>query len=432
MRKRAWMAFVLAAVLLWSCPVGAQEAASDAAEPAGQPQKPSVESLIKQMEKTVRGLTGVEIGANLNVEMKMGGQPMSQNMPIEFAYAEGPKFKLVMPNVQVFSDAENVTMYMPMLQRYTVEEYDEAMLEDAPAAMQTVTRLLKEPEENEEGEPESVLMPQVKKAFRKTAVAGSESIGETECWLMQAETTPGETEVMPAAVPIKAWFRKTDGAIMKVAADMTSFMKAQGQPGVEAVQFTLTVKTLKLNEPIGEKTFKFEPPADAQKVEDLFDVGAMQEEEPQHPSVGKPAPEFEGQTLDGRTVKLADLLAEDKVVLLDFWASWCGPCMKELPELQDAWEQVEGEKVAFVGINRDFSKEAAQSAVEDLGLTFPSVHDGTGEIAGRYNVQSIPTVVLIGPDGTVLERHGGYRPGIGKQLVQEILEALSPEPGAAE
>jgi peroxiredoxin/outer membrane lipoprotein-sorting protein len=432
MRKHAWMAFVLAAVLLWSCPVGAQEAASDAAEPEGQPQKPSVEYLIKQMEKTVRGITSVEIGANLNVEMKMGGQPMSQNMPIEFAYAQGPKLRLVMPDAQIFSDAETVTMYVPMFQRYSVEEYSEEALDEAFPAMQAVAELMAEPEEAPEDDVGSLLLPQFEKVFGKTAVAGSESIGETECWLMQAETTPGETEVMPAAVPIKAWFRKTDGAIMKVAADMTSFMKAQGQPGVEAVQFTLTVKTLKLNEPIGGKTFKFEPPPGAQKVEDLFDVGAMQEEEPQHPSVGKPAGEFEGQTLDGEPLKLADLLAEDKVVLLDFWASWCGPCMKELPELQDAWEQVEGEKVAFVGINRDFDREAAQSAVEKLGLTFPSVHDGRGEIAGMYNVQSIPTVVLIGPDGTVLERHGGYRPGIGKQLVQEILEALSPEPDAAE
>ncbi len=123
--------------------------------------------------------------------------------------------------------------------------------------------------------------------------------------------------------------------------------------------------------------------------------------------VGGEYVDFEAATFDNKiTVKLSDLLAEGKYVMLDFWASWCGPCMREVPYLQATYKQFGGDKFEILGFSLDQDAEAWKKAAKEMPWLHVSDLVGFGSpVAVLYNVQSIPTNFLIAPDGTIVEKN---------------------------
>jgi cytochrome c biogenesis protein CcmG/thiol:disulfide interchange protein DsbE len=93
-------------------------------------------------------------------------------------------------------------------------------------------------------------------------------------------------------------------------------------------------------------------------------------------------------------------------VVLNFWASWCVPCRKEMPALQEASEEVQG-RVAFVGVNHQDSRGEALKFLEETGVRFPAAYDPEGRTATAYGLFGMPTTIFISPDGRILERHRG-------------------------
>lgn len=117
---------------------------------------------------------------------------------------------------------------------------------------------------------------------------------------------------------------------------------------------------------------------------------------------GQLAPDFHATTLDGKDLTLSDL--RGKVVLIDFWATWCGPCVAELPNVKKAWEKY-GEK-GFVVVSISFDKRAdtARAFAEKQGMKWPQVwvdNADKSDLAKLYNVSGIPATFLIGRDGKV-------------------------------
>lgn len=111
---------------------------------------------------------------------------------------------------------------------------------------------------------------------------------------------------------------------------------------------------------------------------------------------GRPAPLFTLETLDGRLLSLEEL--RGRVVFLNFWASWCGPCRDEAPDLQ-RFHQVYGDRVAQVGLNYREALDHARPFVEEFGLTFPVARDADGRVAAAYGMRGVPESWFIDPDG---------------------------------
>ena len=114
------------------------------------------------------------------------------------------------------------------------------------------------------------------------------------------------------------------------------------------------------------------------------------------------ATDFKVKSTDGKELSLKSL--RGKVVLLDFWASWCGPCRIEMPAVKRVWQKYGGDKFVIVGINMDHTKEAFDSYMKSEGLTWPQYFDGQGwnnKISRLYNVRGIPYTVLIDKDGAI-------------------------------
>ncbi len=147
-------------------------------------------------------------------------------------------------------------------------------------------------------------------------------------------------------------------------------------------------------------------------------------------SRGEQAPDFTLGTLDGsREISLAEL--KGKVVYIDFWASWCGPCRKALPEVQALWEEYKGENFQMLGVNLDRKIDAGLKYAETKAISFPSVFDDGGSVSISYGVRSIPSTIIIGPDGKVAFSEVGFNPAKVPEI-KKLIETLLAGGGKAE
>ncbi len=121
--------------------------------------------------------------------------------------------------------------------------------------------------------------------------------------------------------------------------------------------------------------------------------------------VGAPAPDFELKDLSGNTVKLSDY--RGKVVLVNFWATWCGPCKAEMPLLQDRYTTLQGNGLEIVAVNIGEDEDLVRPYVKDLGLDFAIVLDPELAVNDEYRVLGYPTTITVDRDGNVVDVHVG-------------------------
>ena len=134
---------------------------------------------------------------------------------------------------------------------------------------------------------------------------------------------------------------------------------------------------------------------------------------------GQKAPNFEVQMFDGSTVKLADL--KGKVVLLNFWATWCPPCRAELARVEkDIIEKFKGEPFVFIPVSRGEKRETVAAFREKMGSTFPMGLDTDGRVYAEYAQTYIPRNFLIGKDGKVVKASVGYDEAEFAELIKLI------------
>jgi peroxiredoxin len=136
--------------------------------------------------------------------------------------------------------------------------------------------------------------------------------------------------------------------------------------------------------------------------------------------VGDPTPAINLQTLDGQTINLASY--KGKVVLLDFWATWCGPCRKALPELKSLVQQNTGKPLVVISISADEDVAAAKEFVRANGMTWPQAVDSKGSVIyGVFGLQSLPSYVLIDTQGRVAYQMKGWTPFSSSALLSQAV-----------
>ena len=137
------------------------------------------------------------------------------------------------------------------------------------------------------------------------------------------------------------------------------------------------------------------------------------------------SPEIDGVGFDGKRLKLSDY--RGKVVVLVFWGTWCGPCMREVPHERELAERLKDKPFAVLGVNCDDDKQAAASAIKSERITWPNWHDGApdeGPITKSYHIRSYPSVFLIDGNGIIRQKHI-----VGEALdkaVDDLLAEMKP------
>lgn len=142
---------------------------------------------------------------------------------------------------------------------------------------------------------------------------------------------------------------------------------------------------------------------------------------------GNKPPDFELSTIQGETVRLSDHLGKD-VVLIDFWATFCDPCMAAMPHLDALYKKHKDDGFIVLGISIDGPDSVAQvkSTVTKLGVTFPILLDQETRVVALYNPKtSAPYSVLIGRDGGIITKKEGYTTGDSSAVDKDIEAALA-------
>ena len=142
---------------------------------------------------------------------------------------------------------------------------------------------------------------------------------------------------------------------------------------------------------------------------------------------GDTAPNFKLPDLQNKPVQLSELLKQGPV-LLDFWATWCKPCVKAFPKLEALHKKYREQGLVVVGINQDGPRNQpkVKPFVHSLKITFSILIDSNNDVMRRLQVQNLPTSILLAPDGAIVSRHVGYSEEGMKQL-EAAIQALLPK-----
>jgi peroxiredoxin len=143
-----------------------------------------------------------------------------------------------------------------------------------------------------------------------------------------------------------------------------------------------------------------------------------------------PAPDFTLVDAAGRRVSLKDF--HGKVVFLNFWATWCGPCRDEMPMMEELHREFKDRGLAVVAVNFREDKQSVRKFFDELGLTFQALLDPDGDVGGSYGVISLPLTYLIDRDGRFVGKAIGIRPWDGaeaKALIRELLDKKAAPQG---
>ena len=127
------------------------------------------------------------------------------------------------------------------------------------------------------------------------------------------------------------------------------------------------------------------------------------------PLSGEESPDFTLKSRDGGNIKLSE--QRGNIVLVNFWASWCGPCRQELPAFEALYQEYQDLGVEILAVNVDDEAEKAKVLLQDIEVSFPVLFDTSGEVSQLYDVSAMPTTVIVDRDGNVRLLHPGYRKG---------------------
>ena len=266
--------------------------------------------------------------------------------------------------------------------------------------------------------------------------AGTVTIDDLECDLVKVVREieigvvgggedPAETTMQRIPLAEVLAFARADGLPRRVSLGVPM---GEGEPGgANPSGPVVTISALKVNPKLDDAQFAFTPPEGYAKVEPKLPKFAKVEmdeapAEQLNVKAGDAAPDFKLTGLDGKEVSLASL--KGKVVLLDFWATWCGPCKAAMPTIQKLHDEYASKGAVILGVNTWEQKaDAAKDYMASKKFTYGCLLKGD-DLAAAYGIKGIPTLVVIGKDGKVVEIEVGLADPSGAGLRKMIDAAL--------
>ena len=137
---------------------------------------------------------------------------------------------------------------------------------------------------------------------------------------------------------------------------------------------------------------------------------------------GQPAPDFALKSSTGENLRLSEYRGD--VVMINFWATWCGPCRQEMPLLDELYLRYQRVGFNLLGVNIDDDSSRAMKMISELGVSFPVLFDARKEVSKLYDVDAMPVTVLVDREGNVRYIHEGYKPGYENTYLDQVRSLL--------
>ncbi len=231
------------------------------------------------------------------------------------------------------------------------------------------------------------------------------------------KSTMGKAVLNKKSVFVITFVDKEDNTQIKLTVDAKEYRILQigiVVPSEEnGKEVTFKIKSFQSNVSFPQDAFAFTPPPDAKEFTPPQGGETMEEQM---------APDFSLKALDGKEYTLSAL--KGKVVLLDFWATWCPPCREEIPIIEKLHREFKDKGLVVLGIN-DEDRATVEEFVKEKKITFPILMDREGKVAQSYKVEAIPRVILINKEGKIVKDITGYYEGNEKILKEAIENSLS-------
>jgi peroxiredoxin len=254
-------------------------------------------------------------------------------------------------------------------------------------------------------------------------ITAAEYLGEEQV----AGASCHHLNVAQGPIDLALWVATGEHPVLrKVVPDMRRSLKAEGAvlpPGLK-ISLVGTFDHWQFDRQPEPDAFAFIPPKDAEKVTTLIEDAHVSGHEPQQ-LLGRPAPPFSLKTPEGTQVRLADLLEAKKIVVLDFWATWCAPCVEGLPRVAEVVARFKHRGVVFYAINQEEDADTIHEFLKRKQLDLPVLMDTDNEISDEYKAELIPLTVIISPDGRVQAAHFGVSKDAIAHLEQQLSDLLA-------
>ncbi len=374
---------------------------------------PAAEKRIRAMSEYLGNLKTFSVEASHTIEMEGDDESAQSYSDLRRVFVKQPNRLSITASGdsegEVICDGKQLFAYMPSIANYLMvdapEDFEQIMLQEAALLLGGAGRTALQLATGDSYD-------QFMKSTASLTLLEPELIGDTKY---------DRIEMAKENAIVRWWIEQGDRPLLhKAQWEMRYEMPA----GVETKMPSqvLTFSNWEVDQPIADEIFAIEVPEDAEQVAS-FMTQDRHDDEP-HPLLGAEAPDCELTLLDGDPQQLTDLKG-DQVVVLDFWALWCAPCLEALPIVNSVAAQFSDRDVAFFTVNSGDDAEDIREFLEEQDLDLPIALDPESEISDLFHANSIPMTVIIDKEGVVQVVHIGLDSDLEKTLSQEIEDVIA-------
>jgi thiol-disulfide isomerase/thioredoxin len=377
---------------------------------ASAQETPDARTLLKETSEVLLHHKSYQVDQRAVIDMG-GPLPTRLEMLVKIIVSSPGKLRIEstgkLGDSLIVSDGENTWMYLGMLKQYTktaAASTPESLVKSLVPGMSSVMDQLK-----------------AKDPYVSAKVVGEEQVEvegqKIDCYVVEARldkiSLPGSIEMTNGVQ--KAWVDKVSKLSLKQT--MTATMEGGPLNGPAQLNEASTVISQKLDVAVPDSSFTFTAPEDAKLVTEF--KGSVKANAD---LTGQMAADFKLKSVGGKEFSLQDL--KGKFVLLDFWATWCGPCRHDLPSVEKLHQEFHRKGLVVLGVDGGEDSETVNQFLVSTKLSYPVLLTADSGVLLSYSVTAFPTVVLIDADGKVVYYHVGAG---GEKALRESLAKLGLE-----